>query len=183
MPSVTKIVGAGANSARAGSSVSWASSGNVTADDGSVAEVGGDLQNLGYTDYLVATMGGNPFAIASDQKIDGVEYEVEWSLNGTSGGQSVVEDVIPTSTLGDGTNLTDSYQLTTTPTTRTYGGASDTAGLALTPAVVNDPTFGVKLSCVETLNGNGKRPQVDFVRITVHYSPAPVSDGSAMMVL
>lgn len=182
MASVTKLVGAGANSARAGSSQSWSNPGNVTANDGSVAVTNGDLTNLGYTDYLVATMSGNPFAIASDQHIDGVEYEVEWSVNSTDSGRCDVESVIPTSTLGDGNNLTDNYQLTSTPTVRTYGGATDTGGLALTPAVVNDPSFGAKLAVIEALNDNGKRPQVDFVRITVYHSDAPQTSNK-MMVL
>jgi len=189
MASVTKFVGTGANTARGGSSVSWSSPGNVTANDGSVSDVDEDLKDLGYTDYLTATMSGNVFAIAGDQVIDGVEVEVEIFVNGTSSGRSEVEDLILVSSLGDGDDKGDDYQLTTTPTIRTYGGAADTWGLALTPAVVNATSFGAKLAVLEALNGNGKRPRVDFIRITVYHSdespgePEPSETSNKMMVL
>lgn len=173
MASVTKIVGTGAVLARAGSGQSWVESriDRLTANDGSPADTG-DVQNLAYTNYAHGTMSGNVFAIAADQQIDGVEVKIDWSANGTSDGQNDVESVILTSSLGDGDNKSDGYTLTTTQVLRTYGSPTDTWGLALTPAVVNGTDFGVKAATEDTLDGNAKRAQIDYIEITVYHSDA-----------
>ena len=46
-----------------------------------------------------------------------------------------------------GTAKTPGTAITTIPTVTNYGGAGDTWGASLTPAIVNDPTFGFMVSC------------------------------------
>lgn len=181
MTTTTKFVGTGANLARAGSTDSISNPGNCTADDGTFTGLTGDLDANSYTDYLHGTMAGNLFAIAADQQIDGIEIEIEMQLNGSA--TTRVDSVILTTSLGDGDEKSDSYFLTTSPVARTYGGASDKHGLALTPAVINAGSLGVKISWLETAGANGKRPEVDYIKITIHHSDAPASGGQAIMIM
>ena len=55
----------------------------------------------------------------------------------------------------------------TSDTVATYGSASDLWGLTLTPADINDPTFGVAISASATLAGTA---QIDQIMITVGYT-------------
>lgn len=51
-----------------------------------------------------------------------------------------------------------------------YGGESDTWGLDLTPALVNDPSFGVNIDLAGDAE-YGSIGHIDFVRLTVYYEP------------
>ena len=184
MASVAKIVGTGANETRGGGGIdTWTNPGNCTADD-AVVTYTGDLTSTGYTDYLKATMNGNVFAIAADQQIDGIVVELG-DLDTLDGeGDARIGEVILISSLGDGNDNTDLYVLNTgsLPATRSYGSSSDLWGLALTPAVVNGTDFGVKLSIENTTGANAKKPEVDFIRITVHHSDAPVDASNIIFI-
>ncbi len=181
MTATTKIVGTGSSAARSGSAVSWSNTGNVTADDSTDATAG-DINNGGYTNYLVGTMSGNVFAIPSDHVIQGVEIEFEHSLNSVADGTQVVDSIQLVSSLGNGDDKGDQADITTaTPTVRTYGGSSDRHGLDLTPAVVNGGDFGFRLSIAEgTGSGNGKQARVDFFRITVYHAPGMLAEKASI---
>lgn len=186
MASVTKIVGVGSNETRTGSYTGWAASrvSRITVDDGSQADSDGDLQNLGYTDWLQGIMSGNEFAIAADQQIDGIEVILDdVSCNGNPDNQQG-EDMYLVSSLGD-SNVIDTgseVTITETKTTHTLGGPTDTWGLSLTPSVVNASSFGVRWAVIETANSNGKKSAVDSVKITVYHSDAPSDEGNIIHI-
>ena len=183
MASVTKIVGTGTNQTRSGSVQSWADPTNITADDANRSQTS-DLQNLGHSDWLEGTMSGNVFAIAANQQIDGIEVDIEWKINSTGSGDSEIDEVHLVSSLGDSNTKTGdgTGDASETYKTDTFGGATDTWGLSLTPAVVNATSFGVRASWAETDNGNGKRQEVDYISITVHHSDAPQSNKQHMVI-
>lgn len=67
----------------------------------------------------------------------------------------------------EGTAKSPGTPITTTPTTTAYGSAADLWGAALTPAIVNDPSFGFALSCV----ADAQRLFLDFpFMVQVYYT-------------
>src|SRR5215469_367828 len=102
--------------------------------------------NPGTSPPLAFQASGFGFTIPSTATILGVSISF-----------SIVSQGPTTGTLGQiallraganiGTTKTPATPFTTTVTTHTYGSAGDSWGAALTPAIVNDPTFGFCVSC------------------------------------
>lgn len=68
-----------------------------------------------------------------------------------------------------GTIKTPATLITTTPTVTSYGGVGDSWSAALTPAIMNDPTFGFAVSC----NCDSIRVFLDLpFTVTVYYALA-----------
>lgn len=51
-----------------------------------------------------------------------------------------------------------------------YGSPSDTWAVALTPAIVNDPTFGWKFECFVGVGGGTRTASVDYMSLQIFYS-------------
>lgn len=162
--SVTKFVGTGADDAAVGSEV-WANPTNIQSDDASVASIS-SLDAVSH--YLKGTMSGNLFAIPVGATIDGVIFSYQRS----DPAQGVVTDLTVKLVKGgvvSGTNKADiNDDWGAVPEVKTYGGAADLWGLALTAADVNAADFGVVLSADPGFGGGN--PQVDYFSITIHYT-------------
>lgn len=147
-------------------SVPWGGTGNTTTSNNSRATatslILGDVSN-----YLVCT--GFNFDIPTTAVICGVRVEIEKSGAGLL--QSVQDHSIRLTQGGliSGNNYAVGGNWPTTDTYFSYGGPANLWGLALTPAMISSPTFGVAISA--NLSGSLILPsaRIDHVRITVFY--------------
>lgn len=101
--------------------------------------------------------------------IDGIETSIERSKTG-----GTVVDTIVRLVKGGvvvGSNLASGTSWPGTDTVATYGGPTELWGETWTAADVNAGTFGVVLSCEETLD-IGSSARVDAGTLTVYYTPA-----------
>ncbi len=151
---------------RAGSNAPWMTPGNVTVSDNAYAECSVD-PGTNVSEYLEAT--GFGFSISGTATIDGITVEIE------KGSLLSVTDEIVT-LISSGSNIGTNHALASTwPTSFTYvsyGGCSDLWGATLTPAIVNSPTFGIRLAYTKTICPAcvSYNPDVDHIRITICYS-------------
>lgn len=98
---------------------------------------------------VVTTLSGLIFSgftpVPPTANILGIEVSAELVSQAISGG--VLSQVaLYHSGAVIGTIKTPGTGFTTTPTTQTYGGATDNWGAALTPAILNDPSFGFAMA-------------------------------------
>lgn len=114
--------------------------------------------------YLKATNFG--FSIPIDAIITGITVEIERSTTVLA---SLVDNsvkLVKGNTIS-GSNNALGINWPTSDAYAVYGSPSDLWGLTLTPADVNDSTFGVAISTIASLlAGTG---QIDHIRITVDY--------------
>jgi len=146
----------GTNVDRAGAAA-WANPGNITADDAAYAEA------TAASDYLVASAFG--FSIPTDATINGVTVIANCSEHSTS------TEVVTAQLQNDSAALfggTDTVTVSgTTLTNYTFGGAADLWGATITPAIVNDPDFGVRLWYTTS-----HTVRVEWVTMDVQYTEA-----------
>lgn len=132
------------------------------------------------TDYVsVNNMG---FAIPANVTIDGIQVDLNWV--GQNSGTGVLTSVA-IFYLGNpyGNAKFPGIPNTSSPTDTLQGGNGDTWGATLTPAIVNDPTFGFGVQITTQLAGGSDRSFIDSMGITVFYStqdanitPSPSTD-------
>jgi hypothetical protein len=90
------------------------------------------------SDFVITGFG---FSIPGTATILGVIVSFEsWLQNASSA--TVADVALRYSGSTEGTPKSPATTLTTTPTVNSYGSAGDLWGAALTPAIVNDPSFG-----------------------------------------
>lgn len=145
----------------------WQNPGNVTASDDSLAFV--ELAAGTTSHYLKVT--DFDFALGSGAIIEGIVVEIE-----KSAGSGVLDSAIRI--VKGGTILTTVNRTQGnwpgTDAYVTHGGVADLWGTTWTAANINNSGFGVAISCVNS-GGSTQFAFVDHVRITVYYSPTPVS--------
>lgn len=177
MASSSQIAGAGADDNAVGT-LAWSNPGNITADDGSNAEAtaSSDVQ----THYLKATSFG--FSIPTDATVDGIEVTIDRHCDFDSLQRYTLDNIVRLVISGSvsGDNKADTAnKWPTTPTTKSYGGASDLWGLgSVSPSTLNASNFGVVLSADVYQGIVDTHARVDYIQVTVHYTPA----GAAMPV-
>ena len=141
---------------RAGGTDNWTNPTNITADDGSVASLNTNPQSH----YLIASSFG--FSIPSGATINSVTVKVEASLT------NVVNKDLNAQLQDNGGSLTGSSKVVTLGASTgltVYTYTIDNWGATLTPAIVNDPDFGVRFwFTVQAIS------TVDYVTISVQYS-------------
>ena len=178
-------VGTGANNAGAGS-VAWTSPTNITSSDDSwaYAVVGPSGSPFSTTSqYLFATNFG--FAIPTGATIDGIEVSIERFRFTTASGSvtdNTVSLLIAGTVSGDnkagdaggwnqGSSSVDSGG---NEVEAVFGDSSDLWGLALTPADINNSSFGValrvNLAASPASAPYGAVANVDHVKIKVYYT-------------
>jgi hypothetical protein len=152
----------------------WANPGNIAADDGSYASA--NYSSGGGTEYLQGTNYG--FSIPSDATINGITMEVERKYSGPNAGVDSVVRIIKGGVVSGNNKANTGTAWTTSDVVVTYGSASDLWGLALTPADVNASNFGLAF-VADTFAGLSGTANIDYIRITVTYTPAaPVPPGT-----
>jgi hypothetical protein len=149
----------------------WVNPGNITSDNGIEAAItAATYDSPDVSERLRASSFG--FQIPAGSTINGVTVEIDRrSIIAGSGRDNRVQLVNDAgATIGD--NKADTaLTWPSTSTVKSYGGAADGWNASLTPTIVNDPDFGVVLS-VLALIANADIG-VDFIRITVDYTPPP----------
>ncbi|MBN1188279.1 MAG: hypothetical protein JXA46_00860 [Dehalococcoidales bacterium] len=158
---------AGNGSSSSGSGAQWTNPGNITEDDDSYATF--NLGNYSTSRDLKGKMFG--FAIPSYADIEGLEVTIgryaqdpfrlkDFKVSLLNQYGSVEGD--------DKADIGTFWQ--TGETAVTYGGPSDTWGLALTPAIVNDQDFGAVLQVRNYVSPSWTKAYVDYMQMTVYYS-------------
>lgn len=102
--------------------------------------------NPGTSPLLAFQATGFGFSIPSTATVLGVIAKLGVVAQGPTTG-TVAEIALIQSGAQIGTVKTPATPITTTPTVTPYGSAGDQWGASLTPAIVNDPTFGFAASC------------------------------------
>ncbi|MFC1908176.1 hypothetical protein ACFLWT_02090 [Chloroflexota bacterium] len=148
----------------------WTSPANVGADDSTTANVGTkNLDNGSYTERLDATNFG--FAIPTGSTIDGIV--VEYDRFSPDEGAGVTDDLVQLIKGGtpQGTDFGVGAGWATSETIVTFGSSSELWGLTWAAADINASNFGVAVAATSSVNN--AQAEIDFLRITVHYTPPP----------
>lgn len=158
----------GDNNASVGTFV-WGGTGSIfTSNDvrAFATDVGGGSSN-----YLTAQ--GFGFSIPVGSSVDGIVVEIERSSNIDSGSDYIVDNVLKLiksdGTIAGADKADRSTHWPTSDAYVSYGGSTDTWGLAWSNADINSANFGVALS-VEVDAGGDATARVDHIRITVYYT-------------
>lgn len=163
------------NAANAGAGVVWANLANCFSNDGSSSTV---TPNVSVSRYLRTSQ--YAFDIPSTATIDGVLAEI----NRFSDILDIRDSELKLYVNGaeSGTNKADtstSWPLSDDGSYKSYGGASDTWGLALNPADINNTgVFGVSIKVQDELDAVAVA-SIDHIRMTVYYT-LPVESQTSL---
>ena len=151
----------------------WLTPANVGADDGSEAQITAATYDAADHSYrLKATNFGFDSIIAAGDTINGITVEIDRRAFAGAAQDQEVRLYDSTSVLvGD-----DKQTATAWPSTlaiATYGGAADTWTAGLDAADIRSANFGVAL--IVLADAANTDIGVDFIRVTVSYTPAPVT--------
>lgn len=147
----------------------WTNPGNVGANDGSEAQITAATYDAG--DHSFRLRASNfGFTIPAGATIDGIVVEIERRDFAGDAQDQEVRLFDSTGTLvGDDKQTATSWPASAT--IATYGGAADTWTAGLDVTDINSANFGVAL--IVLANSANTDIGVDFIRITVHYTPSP----------
>jgi hypothetical protein len=146
--------------------VTWANPTNVFASDGVYATA--TIPGASVDSHYLKVTGFN-FSLPTDATVNGIVVEIQRAGDAVPG---VVDETIKLVKAGTITGNNKADTVTDWPVSEafaTYGTSSDTWGLTLTGADVNDATFGVAIQA--KLNVAALHvAKVDYVRITIYFS-------------
>lgn len=152
-------------------STNWTNPGNVTANDGSNANV--VLGPSVDTKWLDSHSYG--FAIPSDATVLGIVGTAE--ITGSTTGKLKGFQLLKAGVLA-GTDKAPNLSFTGSLTVHNYGSSTDLWGTTWTPAEINSTGFGLALYVGGTFAG-GAVIDVDYMQVTVYYSQ--VISGTAVL--
>lgn len=156
----------------------WVNPTNVGSDNGAEAQITAASFDSPDISRRLSTSGYG-FTIPVGSTIDGIVVEVERrSIIANSGVDNRVQLRDAAGALV-GANKATATVWPTSATIATYGGAADTWTANPTVAMVNDPDFGVVLSA--KANIANADIGVDFIRVTVHYTPPAPEEHSGTL--
>ncbi len=151
--------------------VEWNNKTNLYADDSSVTDCGLSLPFADVSEALICTNFG--FEIPDSHIIQGIT--VTWGGKTRTGGLARVYDshcqlMLSGSPVGTDQPNSGEWGVDSSDT---YGSSSDEWGLSLTPADVNDATFGVFLQCYgtheEEFPAKTAELAIDYCQITIEH--------------
>lgn len=146
--------------------IAWSNPGNVLASDS--ARAAASLYAARPMSHVLVASGFG-LNVPSGEVIDGVTVTIQRF----QGSASSLQDQFVGLTTG-GTNEAQASAWPTAEATATYGGPTDTFGQSLTPAQVDDPTFGVRLQAVLPAGAPNSAARVNNIQVAVTYhDPAP----------
>lgn len=156
----------GASSSRGGfEGGAWTNPGNITLDDGSVANASLSASD-DWSPYLKGTNFG--FTIPTDSTIRGIKLDINRKNNGFPAIDETIKLVKGGTVVGDNKASATSYPASLT--VQSYGGTDDLWGTTWTYSDINSSGFGAVLSF--TQNGmSSASAAVDSYKITVYYFP------------
>jgi len=149
----------------------WTTPENVGADDAAYASITTPTFDSPDYSYIIKALGFG-FTIPANSTINGITVEVERYADAAEGlGKDALVQLYQAGAR-QGSNYADTVNdWDTAPTIKSYGGATDLWGLTWTVDQINAADFGVALAAqATTINAD---IYVDFVRITVDYTPPP----------
>lgn len=150
----------------------WLTASNVGADDGSEAQI--THATFDANDHSFRLKAQN-FGFTVTGTVVGITVEIEQRrFAGAAEDQEVRLYDAAGALAGDDKQTATAWPATAT--IATYGGVADTWNAGLTAADVNDPDFGVALIVLATAANTDIG--VDFIRVTVEYTPPPAITGS-----
>ncbi len=163
----------------------WANPSNIYTSNNTyaVAASSGGTSTASTTGYIYAL--GNGFSIPSGATINGLKVNIEAKneLSGTGFRiRSASSDIFLRHSSSDiSTNSPTGAVSTetwtgTTDSTKTFGSSAASWGASLTPAIVNDSSFGVRLRA-QNVNGTTQRFSIDSISITVYYTDSGISSS------
>jgi hypothetical protein len=166
---------------------SWTNASNIYTSNNTYA-VSGSIASSGVTGFLTCT--GNGFSIPTGATIDGIEVTVEaknqlsatgFQLRPQSGEARIWH---AGAAIGSATPSGISTQTWTTNSdqTKTFGGSTNLWGATLTPAIVNDSTFGFRCRFFN-FNGSSQTFSVDCISMTVHYTDSAGVQSSQQLFM
>jgi hypothetical protein len=172
-----------------GGTRSWNNEGNVYANDNNYANT--TFSDVATSNYLIAK--GFGFSIPSGATINGIQVTIErYESGGSTNYISDNEVLLVKNGITGGTNkaAVSTMWTHTAGATANYGGTGDLWGQSWTAADINNANFGVALSAdVTNTPGSTRTANVDYIQITVIYTPAstyaltmtvsPTSSGTA----
>ncbi|MBP6556842.1 MAG: T9SS type A sorting domain-containing protein [Flavobacterium sp.] len=125
----------------------------------------------GNSNYLQGSNYG--FSIPTGVVVNGIVVEIHRRTSSVTAGRIARDNIVSLVKNGTvtGDNKATATNYTTTLTTVTYGSATDLWGTTWTPADINATNFGAVIAVTAT---NNPTVSVDYIRITVHYTPAPI---------
>jgi hypothetical protein len=174
--------GATAGGCNGSTTFCWTSPGNITASDGVNAQV--VLGASGASNELQGTNFG--FAIPAGSTINGITVEIKKQAVSGPGNPTDVDVTILKGGVATGTNLGHTGAgngWLSAGGIDTYGGTSSLWGTTWAPADINAANFGVQISCVEWTGASTTTAAVDFIRITITYTPAAAPAGGKHRVI
>ena len=121
------------------------------------------------TDPVIAVGFGPSLAVPSNVTVDGVTADLNWI--GQYAGTGVLSKA-QLYYLGNpyGNPKFPNVQNQSFAVDTLVGGSNDTWGAVLTPAIVNDPSFGVGWAITTQSAGGSDRSFIDYTKLTVSYS-------------
>lgn len=166
-----------------GTTFCWSSPANITANDSVFATV--LLGAGGASNELQGTNFG--FAIPTGSTINGITVEIFKKAISGIGNPTDVDVTILKGGVATGTNLGHTGAgngWLSAGAIDTYGGATSLWGTTWAPSDINAANFGVQISCMEWTTGGGVTAGVDFIRITITYTPpaAPPAGGKHRII-
>lgn len=169
-----KYPGTGGTSAEAPyDDVDWTDPGNAMADDGSYATA--VIPRKGYT--CVLRLIDFDFSIPAGVTIDGVKVEVRRCANVGNNLRDGLVQLTKDGTNGVGSNKAVSgINWPSSPANQEYGGGTDLWETSWTAAEINSAAFGVLFSAYNNHGAHSRTAYVDYIRVTVYYTPLPVYD-------
>ena len=167
------------NSAAPENTDAWVNPTNVFSDNATEAQItAATFDSPDISQQLVTS--GYGFTIPDGATIDGITVEIDRrSIIASSGVDNRVQLRDDTGTLV-GANKATATVWPTSSTVATYGGAADTWTASPTVTMVNDTDFGVVLSA--KANIANADIGVDYIRVTITYTPAPSGPESLKRV-
>lgn len=165
----------------------FTNAGNIYVSDG-VYATSASIANAAATGYIHAL--GNGFSIPSGATINGVELTVEaknqlsgngFQLRVTSSEARMRYAGSDISALPPSGISTQTWT-STTDQTKTFGDSTNLWGATLTPAIVNDSTFGFRCRFYN-FNASSQIFSIDCISITVHYTDSAGVQSSQQLFM
>jgi len=124
----------------------------------------------GLTFYLKATNFG--FNLPACYIINGIEATVEWNCNQVDKATDAEVLLVMAGTPSGANQATGAF-LPTADAVSIYGSSTNTWGLTLSPADVNNTNFGVAFSIEKLGGGPSLTASIDHITITVYHTAPP----------
>ncbi len=184
MASVTALPTVGINDATTGT-IAWETPGNIVSDNALYAAITNNIASPAISQILEGSSFG--FAISAEATINGIVLEIERYAESVD---RILDNEVRLLTAAGAAGVSNKASAVYWPggsaniAIATYGSSSDLWGNTWAPADINDVDFGAMLTVSSNpAGGSGRKPFVDFMRLTVYYTDAISTVVNAMRMV